>query len=460
MISNFCYAESVLIWTSGATINNDALKVVNGNRDYRIKIQGDIKMNGYIQIGDLANSVNCIVEIDNNVQGNVTLKNIGSADSFFRVDQNSSLTIRGKSDSQRIILDGGSNEGKVVQWEIIGTAGTLNLEYVTIQNHKNTFEGRWAPAIKIHPWENRTKLGKTTIKNCKFTNLNCDCSPVIFVDGRDVDAKVTSEDCAITIEDTEICYCTVIHGDGRDKKDAGKYWGGVIRTRGGTTSNLYLTRVNIHHNKATDCSCAGVLWNAMGDRKGGKRQPTLILNGCKFYNNTAAYSGGALRIETNCKFVGGVTEIYENTAGIMGGGIHIYGYAGGYFNSKEFNYNLNNLLSVHDNKAQYGAGIGIQLNDACTLKKGTNFNVHYNGAVIKNNKATVKGAGLYYENISRPDSMYVMNLYLNRGEISGNSVATNPDNPKFSNDDMVATSFYDGLNGAGTARLKSAGGGI
>ena len=78
LISNFCYAEEVLIWTSGAIINNDALKVVNGNRDYRIKIQGDIQMNGYIQIGDLANSVKCIVEIDNNVKGDVTLKNIGS----------------------------------------------------------------------------------------------------------------------------------------------------------------------------------------------------------------------------------------------------------------------------------------------------------------------------------------------------------------------------------------------
>ena len=459
LISNFCYAEKVLIWTPNATINNDVLKAdANGKGDYRIKIQGDIKMNGYIQIGDLENSVNCIVEIDNNVQGSVTLKNIG-ADSFFRVDQNSTLTIRGKSAEKRIILDGGSNEGKVVNWEIIGTAGTLNLEYVTIQNHKNTFEGRWAPAIKINPWA-RTILGRTTIKHCKFTNLICDCSPVIFVDGPGMDASVTSESCAITIEDTEICNCTVIHGDGRGSTDAGKYWGGVIRTRGGSRSNLYLTRVNIHDNKAEDCSCAGVLWNAMGDRKGGVRQPTLILNGCKFYNNEAKYSGGALRIETNCRFVGEQTEIYNNTAGIMGGGIHIYGYAGGYFDSQQFNYELNDKLFVHDNKAQYGAGIGIQLNDACTLKKGTNFNVHYNGALIKNNKATVKGAGLYYENIARPDSMYVINLYLNKGEISGNSVAPDPTNPKFSNDDMVATSFYDELNGAGSDKFKSSGGGI
>ena len=459
LISNFCYAENVIVWTPDATIYNDELKVeANGNRDYRIKIQGNIKMNGYIQVGNSANSINCIVEIDEKVSGSVTLKNIGS-DSFFRVDQNSSLTIKGTSDSRRIILDGGSNEGKQIEWEIIGTAGTLNLEYVTIQNNKNNAVGRWAPAIKVNPWD-RNILGRTTIKHCIFKNLNCDLSPVMYVDGHALDSSVTSESCAITIEDTDICNCTVRQGDGREGTDAGKYWGGLIRTRGGTTNNLYLTRVKIYNNTAEDCSGAGVFWNAMGDRKGGNRQPTLILNGCKFYGNTAKYSGGALRIETNCRFEGGVTEIYDNTAGIMGGGIHIYGYAGGYFNSKEFNYYLNNLLSVHDNKAQYGAGIGIQLNTACTLKKGTNFNVHYNGAVIKNNKATVKGAGLYYENISRPDSMYVINLYLNRGEISGNIVAPDPTNPKFNNDDMVATSFYDGLNGAGTDRLKSSGGGI
>lgn len=223
LISNFCYAENVLIWTSGATINNDVLKAdANGKGDYRIKIQGNINMNGYIQVGNSANSINCIVEIDEKVSGSVTLKNIGGSDSFFRVDQNSSLTIKGTSDSRRIILDGGSNEGKVVQWEIIGTAGTLDLEYVTIQNHKNTYDGRWAPAIKINPWARRT-LGRTTIKHCIFTNLNCDCPPVIFVDGPDMDKSVTSENCAVTIEDTDIYNCTVIKGDGRGATDAGKY---------------------------------------------------------------------------------------------------------------------------------------------------------------------------------------------------------------------------------------------
>ena len=92
LVSNLCYAEKVLIWTDGATINKDELKVeANGNRDYRIIIQGNINMNSYIQIGNSTNSINCTVEIDNNVQRSVTLKNTGNADSFFRVDQNSSL---------------------------------------------------------------------------------------------------------------------------------------------------------------------------------------------------------------------------------------------------------------------------------------------------------------------------------------------------------------------------------
>ena len=459
LISNFCYAENVIVWTPGATINNDVLNVeANGNRDYRIKIQGNINMNGYIQIGNSANSINCTVEIDDNVQGSVTLKNIG-ADSFFRVDSNSSLTIKGTSDSRRIILDGGSNEGKQVEWEIIGTAGTLNLEYVTIQNNKNNAVGRWAPAIKVNPWS-RNILGRTTIKHCIFKNLDCDLSPVMYVDGHALDSSVTSESCAIILEDTDICNCTVRQGDGRGGTDAGKCWGGLIRTRGGTTNNLYLTRVKMYNNNAEDCSCAGVFWNAMGDRKGGNRQPTLILNGCKFYGNTAKYSGGALRIETNCRFEGEQTEIYKNEAGIMGGGIHIYGYAGGYFDSQQFNYELNDKLFVHDNKAQYGAGIGIQLNGACTLKEGTNFNVHYNGAVINNNMATVKGGGIYYENIADASKNYTINLFLNKGEISGNKVAPDPNNPKFNNDDIIAKSFYDEQNSPDPDRLKSSGGGI
>ena len=105
LISNFCYAEKVIEWNAGATIRDDIVNVeADGTRDYRIKIKGDIKMNGFIQVGDddASTKTTCIVEIADGVSGSVTLKNTygtrkdktdGYAHSFFRVRQGSVLII-------------------------------------------------------------------------------------------------------------------------------------------------------------------------------------------------------------------------------------------------------------------------------------------------------------------------------------------------------------------------------
>ena len=119
-------------------------------------------------------------------------------------------------------------------------------------------------------------------------------------------------------------------------------------------------------------SCSGVFWNAMGDPNNTTRQPKLTVIGCKFHHNHCERSGGAMRIETFCEFKDEQTKIYNNTAGIMGGGIHMYGYSAGNLGKFDFNYYLTDKLYIHDNTAQYGGGIGFQLNQ-CQLEEGSSF---------------------------------------------------------------------------------------
>ena len=165
------FAEVVIDWNAGVTINTDYVQ--KAGETYRIRLKGNVTMNGYIVVGDAATAPNVtlIVEIHPDFAGPVTLKNSGSADSFFRVNQNSKLIIRGKDDTHRIILDGGTSGSteKGTTYEMIGSAGTLEMQYVTVQNNHNTKTDKSYGAIKLNPaWVDNQKLGTTTVRNCSF----------------------------------------------------------------------------------------------------------------------------------------------------------------------------------------------------------------------------------------------------------------------------------------------------
>ena len=423
-----CFAEVLIDWNAGATINTDYVQT-NGET-YRIRIKGNITMNGYIVVGDAATAPNVtlIVEIHPDVAGPVTLKNSGSAESFFRVNQNSKLIIRGKDNTHRIILDGGTSG---TQYEMIGSAGTLEMQYVTVQNNHNNKTDNSYGAIKINPgWTDNQKLGTTTVKNCSFINCSAWMGSVLFTENKNdclanKDNSPTS--CAILFQDVVIDGCSTTKGDGAPSSDPsqdtdpGSGWGGILRFRGGWVGNLTLRRVEIK-NCYSPYGCAGVFWNAMGDKNNAARRPILTVDGCKFHDNKSDRSGGAMRIETFCQFTGEQTEIYNNTAKIMGGGIHMYGFAGGNLGKFDFQYYLTDKLYVHDNTAQYGGGLGFQLTTGCKLDAGSSFNLHFNGARFDNNRATVKGGAVYFENLSDPAKNYSLNFYLNRGSLNGNKV--------------------------------------
>ena len=429
-------------------------------------------MNGYIKVGNGSNSVTVIVEIADGVTGPVTLKN-SSAASFFRVYPKSKLIIHGKDNDHRIILDGGATQStkKGTTSEMIGTAGTLEMQFVTVQNNRITNISKNYSAIKINPkWMDNQLLGTTTIKNCSFINCSSRLGPVLFTDNEQAsttNVNNTPTRCAITMTDVLIDGCRAeSHNDGGfiddapDKDtEAGAAWAGIIRTSGTWVGNLTLTNVEIKNCWAKYC-CAGVFWNAMGDKNDSKRVPKLVVDGCKFHDNKSERSGGAMRIETFCEFTGAQTEIYNNKAEIMGGGIHMYGYSAGDLGRYDFHYYLTDKLYIHDNEAQYGGGIGFQLTSACQLTAGSTFNLHLNGATVSNNRATVKGGGLYFENLSDVGK-YGVNLHLNRGQMNNNKA--NP-NIEDNYDKTLGKTFYDKKDASGNVvsqeNYKSCGGAI
>ncbi|MGM9833417.1 MAG: hypothetical protein ACI31A_07010 [Candidatus Limisoma sp.] len=460
------YADDPFFWNSGATINDDATSCQGDGKTYYIKIKGNVTMNGCIQVGNGDNSVTLIVEIADDVNTSVSLTNSGSADSYFRVYQKSKLIIRGKSNSQRIILDGAS---KAMTYSMIETAGTIEMQYTTIQNFLNT-QNSPQSAIKINPgWQDSQLLGTTTIKNCTFQNCKSYAGPVLFTENEKsctANANNTPTSCAITMTDVLIDRCEATKGDGAASSDpskdtdAGAGWGGIIRFRGPWVGNFTMKNVEIGHCTAKNC-CAGVFWNAMGKADDANRRPKLIVDGCYFHHNTAGRSGGAMRIETLCEFTGAQTEISNNTAGIMGGGIHMYGYSASNLGRYDFDYFLTDKLYIHDNTAQYGGGIGFQLNTNCQLTEGSTFNLHLNGAIIDNNHATVKGGGLYFENLSLAEKNYGVNLHLNRGSLNSNKVYHDSENNYNS---WLDKTFYDIKDSSGNVTTqedyKSCGGAV
>ncbi|MGM9847966.1 MAG: hypothetical protein ACI31F_08440 [Muribaculaceae bacterium] len=423
-------------WESGATIssaNGYTMNYSTDNTTETIYIKGNVTMADVVQVGNnSSNNIKVIVEIHPDVSGPITIS--GSPSSFFRVTENCSLEIRGKSESQCIIF-----EGSGITQEMIGSTGTLTLDYVKFQNYNNQNKpnGSFYGVIKLNPaWKSGQKLGKTTITNCTFSNCSALAGTVLYTENLNTtgtgdcrpssNTENTSESNAIWMENVVIADCHATGGDGEpstsieNDTDPGRGWGGVIRFRGGWIGNFTMKNVEIKNCTATWC-CAGVFWNAFGVVGDDTRKPVLNVIGCKFHDNHAGRSGGAMRIEGLCKFTEQVTEIFDNTAEIMGGGLHVYGYSAAGLGTYDVDYYLSDMLNVYNNKAQYGGGLAFQITAGCQLGEGSSFSIHYNGAKFNKNYATVKGGAVYIEDKSTPGK-YTLKFFLNKGEINSNKV--------------------------------------
>ncbi len=402
-----------------------------------LKLMKDLNMSGTFTIRKGAK-----LKIENNTGKTLYLNNVAdNLKNMFSVADGGVLHIVGTNG--KIIIDGGANftwekytltkgsGGKSLTHSAIYCRGTLILENVEIRNMDITTADH--SAIKIHPVEaNMLGHGKTTIKNTVITKCKAYAGPALIIHGNGTPTEdaYTADYCAVTLDNVNINKCY--------SKDSGKTWCGIVRANGQFVGNLNINDCDISYNYA-DGGCAGIFWNGAG-RTDTKCTFTGENN---LHHNISAMQGGAIRIETTVDFKNGKTKIYENHAGTIGGGIHVYGYAGGLITQKrDLVYNLSSVLDVYNNTANNGgAGIAFEYTDACKLPDGSTVTADINGAQIHGNRVLDTeaafdngdvnagdevgfGGGIYFKNIVPDGHADIkkddIEIHLNSGNIYGN----------------------------------------
>ena len=396
------------------------------------------------------------LEIYNNTGHPVTIKvniscdnNKNGQNPLFYVWEYGTLKIHGTASSP-IIIDA---NGCLMRWGFIESTGTIDMEYVTIQNvafESYTYMGSYnnvkdgdCSVFKLSPWVGTLpghdgdqvdyNIGTLTLKNCRITNvnnMNGGYASVLTTYGdptRDNSKGNTRERNRIYFENVEIDH---VQQNGHATKyrygtthiDNDENSAGIMRFRGAWLGDFEMVNCKIHDNTST-YACAGLLWNAIGD--GNENMPTLTIKGCKFYNNHSDNDCGALQLEGRFRFDygpnGEYNEIYNNTAQ-RGAGIRIWGYSGGDpVTAQKIEQYLGESVKIYNNTATYqGGGLMINYsNDYCTLPSGMDISTTIDGAQFTNNKAGWQGGGIClnhnYTNVTPK-------LYLDKGTFTGNRV--------------------------------------
>ncbi len=409
------------------------------------KLVKDLNMSGtfFVQKG-------ARLKIENRTGKDLYIRNVSATNlkHMFHVEDEGVLHIAGTKG--KIIIDGGADftwttdetnkkhtltkgsGGKSITHSAIHSSGTLILENVEIRNMDITTTDQ--SAIKIYPVEtNMTGHGKTTIRNCVITKIRAYAGPALIIhgNGTPTDNSYTAESCAVTLDKVKIHKCYSMN--------SGNDWSGIVRPNGQFVGNLYVNDCEFSYNYA-EGGCAGLYWNAAGREN---TKCTLTGNNLFEYNYTEL-QGGAIRIETTIDFKSGTTEIRHNHAGTIGGGIHVYGYAGGLIKQKRnLVYNLSTILNIHHNTANNGGGgVAFEYTDDCKLPDGSTVTADMDGAHIYSNSVLSTtaafdnwdvekgdevgfGGGIYFKN-TIPENHDVIKrdavrIFLNSGSIHDNT---------------------------------------
>lgn len=474
--------------------NHEKILRVERGETRRIDLVGDVTITDRIFVGSSttsqetgsANPDEAVLEIYNATDHDVRIKayvwsNTNGSNVIFSVWENAKLIIHGKPNA-RIIIDGnggvthpitnsngntvthhecdGSGAWDGTRWGLIESTGTLDFEYVTIENvrfkrhdytvgstkYSNMSDGDCA-VIKLNPWtdpNNNKGNGMyytqktTTFRHCIFKNIRNEDNDDDYAGYASVlttygNAGQRSENnrtsCKITFDDCEIYDVkqnghtkTMRYGTEKVDNDAGS--AGLIRFRGSWPGDMDLINTKIHHNYSK-YDCAGVLWNAIGSGDPAK-MPLLTINGCQFYNNTTEGDAGALRLEGNFTFSGKKSEFYNNKAK-RGGAIQVWGYSGGdEVKQGTLTQTFNELVDCHDNSADQGGALFIAYEGGlCHLPSGMTVNTYFNGCTFKNNTANWQGGAICLNNSSL--NTWKLKLYLDKATFTGNKV-TNTSN--------------------------------
>ena len=446
---------------------NDKVIINYGAGTYTDEVNNRIFVGSHL---DINQDLPSVLEIYNNTGHPVTIKaniscgnNRNGQNALFYVWQYGTLKIHGTENSPIIIDANGSSIP--TRFGLIETTGTIDMEYVTIQNvtfenygytyggkeYNNPKDGDCA-VFKLSPWTTTLaggggdqvdyNIGTLTLKHCRITNINNmngGYASVLTTFGdptRDTTKGNTTKSNKITFEDVEIDH---VQQNGHIKKyryynenliiDKDENSAGILRFRGAWLGDFEMVNCKIHDNTST-YACAGLLWNAIGD--GHQNIPTLTIRGCKFYNNHSDNDCGALQLEGRFTFDygpnGEYNEIYNNTAQ-RGAGIRIWGYSGGDpVTAQEIKQHIGESVKIYNNTATLqGGGLMINYsNDYCTLPRGMDISTTIDGAQFTNNKAGWQGGGIClnhnYNNV-------IPKLYLDKGTFDGNRVEKNTDDP-------------------------------
>lgn len=424
LIAAFCVAQGAFAQLSqsgtwnATEITTNVTVSLTGN----ITIKGSIDIKNGATLTINANGANRSLSYDE-----TPINNIG----LFIIRSGGKLVINGAQNA-RITLDGAANftfeEGTSLanhhnltttknvdgfRTRAIYNYGTLELNYVTIQNFKSEYDGAGIliGAYRANGSKTPHKTGTTTIKNSIIQRCWSPSGSAIMYSTQsaedDVDnPNINPEECKLTIENTTIKECYAENND----------TGGTVRTNGGTVGSIYMTNVTFENN-FSNASGGGLYWNGHG------RQSTkCVLDGCHFKNNMAVMRGGGAMLEATFEFTGNPTTI-ENNLSVNGGGIIITGYGGG--NDTEENYNLafdfGEKLIVRNNKAtSNGGGIGFVFGSGMTLPIGSTITANLVGATISGNEAGNDGGGLHFTNSTDPERNYTININLNHGSLKSN----------------------------------------
>ena len=430
---------SILAATCSMSLSAQTTKEISGNLSKttissatRWVLMGNVTLNGTV-------SVKSSLEIVNGTDGPVSIT-AGSKCSYM-FNNSGTLTITG-SKGKEIIIDGGAqmtvdtttfaapdkyaapdkityHVAGIKDMIAINSTGTLQLDYVTIQN---VYGGAGDGAA----------LFISTAQNILTRLTNCNISRCYAERGSAVMLGSSSKG-AVNIEKSKITCC--FSGGGSNQKT-----GGAIRTYGSTVSSLYLKNVTFRYNRALridgwkndwerDGSGGAIFWNARGDAN-----TICSIDGCRFERNASDDNGGAIKTQASIEFINNPTYISENVAPV-GAGLYIEGYIGTvktgirdlYFNLSEHLRVTNNTAPSYqyDNKTISGLGAGVHFffGPRMDLDKGSTITVEMDGSIITGNKTEggeAKGGGIYFEN-SSIEGNYTFNIMLNSGDVSSNT---------------------------------------
>ncbi len=365
----------------------------------------------------------------------------------------------------RIILDGGAafsemdrtsdpdgvwrlsaTAGSKFKYSAIESIGALEICNTTIRNfyfpetydNENGVIGLATSHIGTYAGTGN-EFRYTTIRNCTIEKCKGKAGTFIMIghgDGflnKSIDPSSTDRYGSyryITIENVTVQNC-VSFGDSQG-------WGGLIRARGASLHSLKIKNTTFKHNFSHGDG-AVLWWNA-----GGHPNTKCTIDGCEFTENRAMREAGAIRIEGNLEFTGAKTTVSWNEclgknrvlvaepntytyvtdsqyAG-NGGGIQIFGYAGGGMSANTLTYRLPTCLEVaNNNAAGYGGGVAFDFTTQSTLPAGTVINTYYDGVTIKGNSADKGGGGMFMGDNTDPTKNYKFNLYLNSGTVNENT---------------------------------------